>query len=35
LALDGGGDYLVIDRGSDVDDCEVQVLDQREVWVEA
>jgi ureidoglycolate lyase len=35
LALDGGGDYLVIDRGSDADDCEVRVLDQTEVWVEA
>ena len=35
LALDGGGDFLVIDRGSDVDDCEVLVFDQEEVWVEA
>jgi ureidoglycolate lyase len=35
LALDGGGDFLVIDRGSDADDCEVLVLDQTEVWVEA
>ena len=35
LALDDGGDYFVIDRGSDADDCEVLVLDQTEVWVEA
>jgi ureidoglycolate lyase len=35
LALDAGGDYLVIDRGSDTDDCEVHALDQTEVWIEA
>jgi ureidoglycolate lyase len=35
LALDTGGDFLVIDRGSDVEDCEVLALDQSEVWVEA
>jgi ureidoglycolate lyase len=35
LALDDGGDYLVIDRGGDADDCEVRMLDQAEVWVEA
>ena len=35
LALDEGDDYLVIDRGSDADDCEVLLLDQSEVWVEA
>lgn len=34
LALGVGGDYLVIDRGSDVDDCEVHSLDQAEVWIE-
>jgi ureidoglycolate lyase len=35
LALSEGGDYLVIDRGSDADDCEVHPLDQAEVWIEA
>jgi ureidoglycolate lyase len=35
LALGQGGDYLVIDRGSNTDDCEVHPLDQAEVWVEA
>jgi len=35
LALDDGGDFLVVDRGSEVDDCEVLALDQAEVWVEA
>ena len=35
LALDAGGDFLVIDRGSDADDCDVLLLDQTEVWVEA
>jgi ureidoglycolate lyase len=35
LALGEGGDFLVIDRGSDVDDCDVLALDQVEVWVEA
>ena len=35
LALDAGGDYFVIDRGSDAVDCEVLLLDQSEVWVEA
>jgi ureidoglycolate lyase len=35
LALDDGGDFLVIDRGSDADDCEVRLLDQTEVWIEA
>jgi ureidoglycolate lyase len=35
LALDAGGDFLVIDRGSDADDCEEHRLDQPEVWIEA
>jgi ureidoglycolate lyase len=35
LALDTGGDFLVIDRGSDADDCEERRLDQPEVWIEA
>lgn len=35
LALGDGGDYLVIDRGSNADDCDVLALDQTEVWVEA
>jgi ureidoglycolate lyase len=35
LALGDGGDFLVIDRGSDADDCEVHALDQAEVWIEA
>ena len=35
LALGDGGDYLVIDRGSVVDDCDVIALDRAEVWVEA
>jgi ureidoglycolate lyase len=35
LALDAGGDYLVIDRGADADDCEVHTFDQTEVWIEA
>jgi ureidoglycolate lyase len=34
LALDTGGDYLVIDRGSDADDCEIHALDRTEVWIE-
>jgi ureidoglycolate lyase len=34
LALGDGGDYLVIDRGSEADDCEVRSLDRSEVWIE-
>jgi ureidoglycolate lyase len=35
LALDEGGGYLVIDRGSEADDCEVHLLDRAQIWVEA
>ncbi len=35
LALDVGGDYLVIDRGGEADDCEVHLLDQADIWIEA
>ncbi|MDH5341133.1 MAG: ureidoglycolate lyase [Rubrivivax sp.] len=36
LALDAGGDFLVIDRGSPgpVEDCEVRRLNETEVWIE-
>ena len=36
LALDAGGDFLVIDRGGldAVDDCDVLSLSDTEVWVE-
>ncbi len=37
LALDAGGDFLVIDRGGSdaADDCEELLLSDAEVWVEA
>ena len=37
LALDAGGDFLVIDRGAPdaIEDCEVHRLDQTEVWIES
>ena len=37
LALDAGGDFLVIDRGGAraADDCEEHALDDPEVWIEA
>jgi ureidoglycolate lyase len=36
LAIDAGGDFLVIDRGGQgaASDCEEHVLDEREVWIE-
>lgn len=36
LALDAGGDFLVIDRGAPdaTEDCDVHRLDQAEVWIE-
>lgn len=33
LALDAGGDYLVVERGTDTQDCEVHILDQTEIWL--
>jgi len=37
LALDAGGDFLVIDRGGPgaADDCEVLSLSDAEVWIDA
>lgn len=35
LALNAGGDFLVIDRGGPgpAEDCVVQALDQQEIWI--
>jgi ureidoglycolate lyase len=35
IALDGGGDFVVIDRGGPhaVDDCEEQSLREADIWV--
>jgi ureidoglycolate lyase len=34
LALDAGGDYLVVERGAHTQDCEVHILDQADIWLE-
>jgi ureidoglycolate lyase len=34
IALDAGGDFLVVDRGADAVDCDVHALTAPEVWVD-